>query len=119
MEFSEVMQGLSQQLHKGAIQTGKTVLEKYSYDRTSQMSLPQAVIKAHSEVEVQSILRSANENVIPVVTRGAGSSLTGAVVPITRGIVLDVSDTYDVDEETGDKYCDECGVLVNNIKNRY
>ena len=87
-----MMQGLSQQLHKGAIQTGKTVLEKYSYDRTSQMSLPQAVIKAHSEVEVQSILRSANENVIPVVTRGAGSSLTGAVVPITRGIVLDVSD---------------------------
>ena len=92
LEFNEVMQVLSGQLHKGAIQTSKTVLEKYSYDRTSQMSLPEAVIKAHSETEVQSILRSANENAIPVVTRGAGSSLTGAVVPIVRGIVLDVSD---------------------------
>jgi glycolate oxidase len=92
LEFSEVMQVLSRQLHKGAIQTGKTVLEKYSYDRTSQMSLPQAVIKSHSEREVQSILRLANENIIPVVTRGAGSSLTGAIVPITRGIVLDVSE---------------------------
>ena len=92
LEFNEVMQVLSGQLHKGAIQTSKTVLEKYSYDRTSQMSLPEAVINAHSETEVQSILRSANENSIPVVTRGAGSSLTGAVVPIVRGIVLDVSD---------------------------
>jgi|TARA_R100001244_G_C5123502_1_gene124053 hypothetical protein len=36
-----------------------------------------------------------------------------------KRIHFEDSPTYDVDEETGDKYCDECGVLVNNIKNRY
>jgi glycolate oxidase len=52
---------------------------------------PMAVVRASSEDEVEQVLRYANENLVPVVTRGAGTSLTGASTADRGEIVLDVS----------------------------
>ena len=53
--------------------------------------LPDAVIFVTSIKEVQRILKYANENKIPVITRGAGTNMVGACVCTNGGIILNFS----------------------------
>jgi glycolate oxidase len=50
-----------------------------------------ALFFALSTEEVSRVLAYAHEHRIPVTPRGAGTNLTGATVPLTGGIVLDLS----------------------------
>mgnify|MGYP000260911534 CR=1 FL=1 len=52
---------------------------------------PVCVVRPHSTEEVSKIVKFANENKIPVVPRGAGTNLVGAVVPPNGGIVVDLT----------------------------
>jgi len=52
---------------------------------------PAYVVRPHSTEEVSEIVKFANENKIPVVPRGAGTNLVGAVVPPNGGIVVDLT----------------------------
>ena len=54
-------------------------------------TIPEAVIFATSTEEVQRIVKYANENKIPVITRGAGTNMVGACVCKNGGIVLNFS----------------------------
>ncbi len=60
----------------------------YAYDAFLVESLPDAVIFPETTKEVSKILQTASRYKIPVTGRGAGTSLCGASVPITHGIVL-------------------------------
>ena len=64
------------------------VLYSFSYDSHFEEALPEAVIFPGSTQEVAAVLRIANEAVIPVTTRGAGTSICGAPIPKKQGIVL-------------------------------
>ncbi|MGC9026865.1 MAG: FAD-binding oxidoreductase [bacterium] len=68
--------------------TDQESLLLYGYDATRISHLPDAVIFPLNVEEVSRILKVANENIVPVVPRGAGSGLTGGAVPINGGIVL-------------------------------
>lgn len=50
--------------------------------------LPEAVVKPANAAEISAILRLANQALIPVTPRGAGSGLSGGAVPVMGGIVL-------------------------------
>jgi glycolate oxidase len=50
--------------------------------------MPAAVVRPGSAEEVSRVLRWANERSVPVVPRGAGTSLAAGAVPIHGGIVL-------------------------------
>ncbi|MBN1937410.1 MAG: FAD-binding oxidoreductase, partial [Anaerolineae bacterium] len=50
--------------------------------------LPEVVVKAASAQEVAAIMRLANQEMIPVTPRGAGSGLSGGAVPVCGGILL-------------------------------
>ncbi|MHB8066404.1 MAG: FAD-binding and (Fe-S)-binding domain-containing protein [Desulfobaccales bacterium] len=54
-------------------------------------AVPDAVVMAESASDVQKILKFALLNKIPITPRGAGTSVTGAVIPVKGGIVLDLS----------------------------
>ncbi len=54
-------------------------------------STPDAVVHASSVEAVSAVLRYANGRAIAVVPRGSGSSPFGGSVPVSGGIVLDVS----------------------------
>jgi glycolate oxidase len=60
----------------------------YSYDGSRQKSLPAAVVLPTMTQDIVNTLRFAAEQKIPVYPRGAGTSLTGAAVPVYGGIVL-------------------------------
>lgn len=50
-----------------------------------------ALVFAKSSEEIQKVIEFANENGVHVTVRGSGTGLTGATVPLHRGIVLDLS----------------------------
>src|SRR3989304_5645417 len=60
-------------------------LVPYSYDASMNVHRPDAVVWPESTEQVSEIMRFANENRIPVVPPGAGTSLSGGVIPIRGG----------------------------------
>lgn len=71
--------------------TEKSELYTYSYDATRLRHMPDAIVRPAGREEVVKTLKFASSHRIPVVPRGAGTSLTGASVPVRGGIVLDFS----------------------------
>ena len=69
--------------------TGSARLEEYSEDMAGFRATPAVVVRPASEGEVRKIVALASRTKVPLVPRGAGSSLTGASV--TKGaIILDM-----------------------------
>ena len=66
-------------------------LVPYSYDASMNVHRPDAVVWPESTDQISAIVKFANEHKIPVVPRGAGTSLSGGVVPIMGGIIIDLS----------------------------
>jgi len=60
----------------------------YSYDATQMEYFPDAVAYPSSAEEVSRILKLANDEIIPVFPRGAGSGFSGGSLPKGGGIVL-------------------------------
>ncbi len=70
--------------------TGESNLELHSKDQSQHPpSRPEAVAWPIDRAEVSEILQYANERLIPVTGWGAGSSLEGNPIPVSRGLVLD------------------------------
>jgi glycolate oxidase len=66
-------------------------LVPYSYDASMNVHRPHAAVWPESTEQVSKIVKFANEHKIPVVPRGAGTSLSGGVIPIQGGIIVDLS----------------------------
>lgn len=62
----------------------------YSMDASLRMSVPTAVARPENREEVAEILKWADENRVPIIPRGAGTSLSGQAVPVKGGVVLDM-----------------------------
>ena len=92
--FNPVTPELAEQLKaivgEKRFQYGDKVKEDYSHDEMPIYGkfAPEAVCEVESTEEVSAILKLCNENHIPVTPRGAGTSLTGACVPIQGGVVV-------------------------------
>jgi len=65
-------------------------LISYSTDASEHKHRPEVAVWAQSTEHVSAILKLANEYKIPVIPRGAGTGLSGMVVPQQGGIVLDM-----------------------------
>ncbi len=66
----------------------------YAYDATAigeELYLPDVVILPENKYQISEILKIANENSIPIITRGAGTNLVGGCVPLKGGIILHTS----------------------------
>jgi glycolate oxidase len=64
----------------------------YGVDATgAEPTPPDVVVLPSSTEEVAQVLKLAYENDVPIIPRGSGSSVTGAVKPIFGGMVIDVS----------------------------
>ncbi len=74
---------------KDHVFTDSENIEKYSRDETEDLSfLPEVVVKPASANEISEILKLANQNLIPVYTRGGGTGLSGGALPVHGGIVI-------------------------------
>lgn len=62
-------------------------LEPYSHDEIADPDyahFPEVVLKPKNSAEIAEIMKLANAEMIPVTPRGAGSGLSGVVVPKRR-----------------------------------
>ncbi|MDD6056241.1 MAG: glycolate oxidase subunit GlcD [Helicobacteraceae bacterium] len=66
----------------------KAHLSAYCYDATKERKYPECVIFPHNEEEVSRILKYCNDNLIPIVPRGAGSGFTGGALAANGGVIL-------------------------------
>lgn len=75
----------------------------YSYDATAMMgSTPGAVILASDAEQISRVVKLANETKTPLITRGAGTGLSGGSVPLNKGVVLStlgLNRILEIDEE--------------------
>jgi glycolate oxidase len=78
-------------------------LYKYSHDETEDLSfLPDIVLKPGTPQEISQILHYCNLHLIPVTARGAGTGLSGAALPVNKGILLSMerfNRIIDIDEK--------------------
>ncbi|MCX5861883.1 MAG: FAD-binding protein [Deltaproteobacteria bacterium] len=89
----------------------------YSRDMSIHAGVPQAVVFVSNAEQVSNILSLANSEKVPVVARGTGSSVTGAVLPIKGGVVVDFTRMNAVKEiNKADGYVVvEPGVICNAL----
>jgi glycolate oxidase len=66
-------------------------LVSYSYDGSQHRHRPACAVWPETSQHVSEILMLANAEIVPVIARGAGTSLSGMAVPARGGIVLDLS----------------------------
>ncbi|MGZ4510499.1 MAG: FAD-binding oxidoreductase [Mycobacterium sp.] len=94
----DVLASLSADLPEGMVVTDPTVTEGYRQDRAFDPSAgkPLAVVRPRRTEEVQTVLRWATAHRVPVVTRGAGSGLSGGATALDNGIVLSTEKMRDI-----------------------
>jgi glycolate oxidase len=79
-------------------------LERYTYTYDSSFVsqqneyYPDVVVTLNSTEDVQTVMKYAYENEVPVTPRGAGTGQTGGAVAYTGGIIIDLSSWTDIVE---------------------
>ncbi len=73
------------------ISRDEAVLRVYSYDVSPYKGQPEIVVRPSNASEISEIVKLANEYRIPVVPRGAGSGAAGGAVPVSGGIVVELT----------------------------
>ncbi len=66
-------------------------LVPYGYDASMNVHRPDAAVLPESTEQISRIVTFANDRKMPVIPRGAGTSLSGGAVPINGGIIIDLS----------------------------
>lgn len=74
----------------GHVLAGVDISEDYAHDEMAIYGsrMPDVLVMAASAQEIAAVVRVCNENRIPVTTRGAGTGLTGAAVPLLGGVMI-------------------------------
>jgi glycolate oxidase subunit GlcD len=89
----------------------------YSRDMSVHQGIPDAIVFASTTEQVSQIMKLASAHKIPVVPRGTGTSVTGAVLAIKGGIILDLHLMNNIIEiNKKDFYARvETGVICDNL----
>jgi glycolate oxidase len=72
------------------VKTDPADLYIYGSDSSVHSARPWVVVRPGNTEQVQAIMAFANQEKIPVVTRGGGSGMCGQTVPVKGGITLDM-----------------------------
>src|SRR4051812_48623563 len=68
---------------------GEQELLVYECDAyTLEKNLPNVVVLPHTTEEIAKIIKLCRENKLPIIPRGAGTSLSGAVLAVTGGVMI-------------------------------
>jgi glycolate oxidase len=95
---ADVLASLIAELPEGMVVTDPAVTESYRQDRAFDPSAgkPMAVVRPRRTEEVQAIMRWASAHRVPVVTRGAGTGLSGGATAVDNGLVLSTEKMRDI-----------------------
>ncbi|HEY3682800.1 MAG TPA: FAD-linked oxidase C-terminal domain-containing protein [Streptosporangiaceae bacterium] len=84
---------LAGKLPDGRVVTDPAIVDAYRRDQTHPMvpGVPLGLVRAHTTGDVVTTLRWANENRVPVVPRGGGTSLAGGATAVDGCVVLSLA----------------------------
>ena len=88
MNIEDIRSGLIALLGGDKVSNTKAALDSHSGDKWFASYSPDVVVFAELTADVSAVLAFANQNRIPVTTRGAGVGYVGGCVPVSGGIVL-------------------------------
>ena len=92
-DYQAIEEQLLTFLNREQVTTNETVRINHGQDESyHEPALPDIVVFPHTNVDVNNILKLANEYEIPVVPFGAGSNLEGQVIPYEGGISIDFNE---------------------------
>lgn len=98
---------------------GNDIDKKYLTDGLNlEYGEADVLVLVENTEEIIKIIKFANENLIPITPRGAGTGLTGATIPTKKGIILDLSKmnkVLELDEATLNVTV-ETGVLLQDLQ---
>jgi len=89
-KMNEIISQLEKIVGKNDVASDPSQIYAYSMDASIHRELPHVIVRPESAQEVSEILKLANKYIIPVIPRGAGTSLSGHATPWRGGIVLDM-----------------------------
>ncbi len=84
----KIFEKLRELLGKEKVFLSEEELLSYSYDASSLIRIPSAVILPDKKEEVIEVLRWIKEHQIPLTPRGSGTSTTGSALAHTGGVIL-------------------------------
>jgi glycolate oxidase len=95
---ADVLAGLIAELSDEMVVSDPAITEGYRQDRAFDPSAgkPLAVVRPRCTEDVQTVLRWASANRVPVVTRGAGTGLSGGATALDDSIVLSMEKMRDI-----------------------
>ena len=95
-------------------------LVPYSYDASVNVNRPDCAVWPDSIEQISEIVKFANDRGIPLVPRGAGTSLSGGVIPINGGIIIDLSRMNRIlDVKIEDRYAlVQAGVVCDDLNRK-
>jgi D-lactate dehydrogenase (cytochrome) len=92
VDLTEDQIGILRTLVTGGVSTNESVLDQHGRDESAFAPVrPSAVVVVNTTQEVSKVLAYCNQERIPVVAFGAGTSLEGHVIPLFGGISLDMT----------------------------
>jgi len=117
MLSSELLDKIRTAAGKDNVISTKAGLYAYGFDASIHHHSPDVVVLGRNTQQISAIVKLANNHVIPVIARGAGTALSGQAIPIYGGIVLDMSSMAKIQEvHVEDLYCVvESGVIYKNL----
>jgi glycolate oxidase len=117
---AEKLSGLARALPDSALVTDDGVLASLSHDEAewAEVGRAAAAVRPRSTDEVQQVVRACAELAVPVVTRGAGTGLSGGANAVDGCVVLDLSKMNRVLEIDADDLVAvvEPGVVNDDLK---
>ncbi len=87
---AELIDELRELLGSGRVMTSPAECTAYAYDGQHTRAMPDVVVHARSAEDVVGIIHCGVRYHVPLVTRGAGSGMTGGSVPERGGILLNL-----------------------------
>jgi glycolate oxidase len=114
----EIRAKLEEIVGKSNVSSLKEDLDKHAIDESPlEPHPPTLVIKPNSTSEIQSIIKLANEETIPVTPQGARTGLSGASHPVQAGIALSLEGMNSIIEIDEDNLMAtvEPGVLISEV----
>ena len=91
-DLDEILHALRVVVPEHCVLARQEQLRPYECDGLSlYRQIPMVVVLPENEAQVQGVLRAARRLNIPVVTRGAGTGLSGGAMPHAQGILLGMS----------------------------
>ena len=83
-------------------------IHRYSFARDASFYrlIPEAIVQPEKNKDIQALFKFANQNVIPLTFRAAGTSLSGQST--TNHILVDISHGWKSIQISSNKYSREC-----------